>query len=144
MSDLEDLTHNQTDSDIMYTGEITEPAEYKKMLGMIGIAKRAGFLVSGTPSVLSEIRTPKQRRKIGVVLLSDGCSNNTRKQVVNACTFYNVPLRIVKIPPGELGHSIGKSGEICAVAVKEDMKLTQAVLKKIDEFEEKASRGVTS
>lgn len=108
------------------------------MLGMIGMAKRSGNIVSGVPIVISEIRSDKQRPKIGIVLLSGGCSKNTEKQMTNACTYYKVPMRKIEVSPSDLSHAIGKgkTREVCAVAVKGNRGIIEAVIKRIDDFEQ--------
>lgn len=133
---MNDITHNQCNSTDVELGKKSVDEKYRKILGMIGIAKRSGKIVSGTPQVLAEIRSDKQRPKIGVVLLTDGCSKNTQKQVTNACEYYHVPLRKITVSPGDLGHAIGKLGEVCSVVITGDTGITDAVLKRIDDFEQ--------
>ena len=112
-----------------------ESDEYKKMLNMIGIAKRAGALLSGAPSVTAEVRAYKSKAKVNVVLMSCECSENTKKQITNACDFHGILLKILSVTMDDFGHAIGKMGNIGVAAIVKNEKLAQAVLDKIAAFE---------
>ncbi len=84
-----------------------------KLQGMIGLAKRAGKVVAGTPMVCEAVR--KQKAKL--VLLSENATENAKKKVQNCCDFYHIPYHITSFSTEELAHIIGKSSVIASVAV---------------------------
>ncbi|MBE6637462.1 MAG: hypothetical protein E7618_06635 [Ruminococcaceae bacterium] len=88
-----------------------------KLLSMVGFAMRAGKLVCGVDHICDEIRrhgypddgeanlpTPK-----GVVLLASDASDNTKKRIVNACTYYRVECIRTTITSEELADRVGKA-----------------------------------
>lgn len=96
-----------------------------KLLSLLGFAMRAGKLSYGTDRVCDDIRRHgipdegdgKPKHPLGVVLIASDASANTRKRIVNACTYYNVSYYITGIPSDELGKRIGRSSSaaVCAV-----------------------------
>lgn len=81
---------------------------------LLGLARRAGQVVTGEEAVLQTIRTKRAR----AVILAADASARTKKTVGNKCRFYHVPLltvpdRIV------LGRSIGQPERVLA-AVTDD------------------------
>ncbi|WP_347550346.1 YlxQ family RNA-binding protein [Pseudalkalibacillus hwajinpoensis] len=75
----------------------------KNWESFLGLAQRAGKVVSGEELVVKEI----QRKNAKLVLLANDASDNTRKKVTDKATTYKVPLCIVS-DRYELGHAIGK------------------------------------
>lgn len=74
-----------------------------RVLGMLGMAQRAGAVKSGEFMTESCI---KDGSAFLVVVASDS-SDNTKKQFNNSCEYYNVPIRIYA-DKETLGHCIGK------------------------------------
>ena len=74
-----------------------------KILSMLGIATRAGAVVSG------EFMTEKSVKgyKAWLVIVGEDASDNTKKMFINMCNFYHVPVYVYGSKE-ELGHSIGK------------------------------------
>lgn len=74
-----------------------------KIYSMLGLAMRAGRLVSG------EFATDKSVKggKAWLVIVSEDASDNTRKMFSNMCEFYKVPIYFFGTKNG-LGHAIGK------------------------------------
>lgn len=74
-----------------------------KLLSLIGLATKAGKVVSG------EFATEKEIKSGGayIAIIADDASNNTKKKFRNMCEFYEVPFYTYgdKI---SLGHAIGK------------------------------------
>lgn len=92
----------------------------KRLLGMVGMCKRAGKAVIGTPMICEHLR------KSGVV--SDGAeidalvieagdtSENTHKKITDKCLFYNVKHIRLESTCEILGRAVGKSA-VAAVAI---------------------------
>ena len=74
-----------------------------KILSMIGMAMKAGKVVSGEFSTEKAVKTGKAF----LVIVSEAASDNTKKMFRNMCTFYEVPMYIYGTKE-ELGHSMGK------------------------------------
>lgn len=72
------------------------------ILSMLGLAKRAGKIVSGEFSTEKAIKENKAK----LVIVALDASNNTKKLFTNKCTYYKVPL-IMYSDKDSLGHSIG-------------------------------------
>ena len=69
----------------------------KKLLSLIGLAKRARKVVSG------EFSTEKSH----MVIVSEEASDNTKKMFTNMCTHYKVPIYLFGTKD-ELGHAMGQ------------------------------------
>ncbi|MFB4158742.1 YlxQ family RNA-binding protein [Geomicrobium sp. JSM 1781026] len=78
---------------------MTEEAFYK----FLGLAMRAGKVVSGEETVLKTVRD--QRAKL--VLISSDASSNTNKMFHAKCHSYNVPIQTAGTRE-HLGRAIGK------------------------------------
>lgn len=59
-----------------------------RIKGMLGLAKKAGKLVSGEEMVLDAIRSGKA----GMVIVTTDASDNSRKLFHDKCSFYRVPV----------------------------------------------------
>ncbi|GAA0395236.1 L7Ae/L30e/S12e/Gadd45 family ribosomal protein [Paenibacillus motobuensis] len=74
-----------------------------KMLSRLGLAMRAGKLVTGDEIVMKAIRSEEAK----LVIVAGDASNNTHKKFRDKCGTYNVPL-IIGPDRIRLGSSIGK------------------------------------
>ncbi len=74
-----------------------------KALSMLGLAARAGRIVSGEFTVEKEVKSGRAY----LVLIAEDASENTRKKIQNMCEFYEVPMRLC-YDRERLGHFIGK------------------------------------
>ena len=93
-----------------------------RLRSMIGIAQKAGKLVSGEFAAESSVRSGDAK----LVIVAGDASYNTKKLFNNKCKHYGVPL-IEVLTKEELGHSIGK--EYRAVAAVLDKGIADAILK---------------
>lgn len=75
-----------------------------KIYSMLGLASKAGRLVSGEDIVRNSIR----KNKVKLMILSEDASENTKKRFLNAAEFYKVPV-VIWGKKEVLGSSIGKS-----------------------------------
>lgn len=74
-----------------------------KALSMLGLATRAGKVVSGEFAVEKDVKSGRAC----LVLIAEDSSENTRKKFQNMCEFYEVPVRLC-YDRARLGHVIGK------------------------------------
>ena len=89
-------------------------AREKKLASTIGLCKRAGYLVFGTPMVCDAMR---KRAGIVMVLEASDTSDNTHEKLVSKCAFYGVPLHRIPLSTQGLGRCIGKLGAVAAVGI---------------------------
>ncbi len=80
-----------------------------RALSLLGLAMKAGKVVSGEFSTESSIKSHKAK----LVIVTEDASDNTRKKFQDKCKFYNVPLFIYGTK-NTLGHAIGKQDRACA------------------------------
>ena len=78
----------------------------ERVFGMLGLAARAGKLISGEKACLQTIR----RGGAYAALIDAGASDNAFKALRNACGTHVCPL--ITLPQGRLGDAIGKPGRI--------------------------------
>lgn len=78
-----------------------------KVFQLLGLAQRAGKVLSGEELVVEGIRSKKCKL---VILAKDG-SANIKKKVSDKCHSYNVPLYEAG-DRFQLGHSIGKEARV--------------------------------
>lgn len=74
-----------------------------KVLSMLGMATRAGRVVSGEFSVEKSVKTGKSN----LVIVAEEASDNTKKMFTNMCAYYKVPIYFYSTKE-VLGHAIGK------------------------------------
>ena len=85
-----------------------------QLLGALGLARRAGALICGTPMIITALRSAK--RPIVVVAAND-ISEGTRKKLSDKCAHYETPLSVADVSGEALAAAVGKSGSLAAVAV---------------------------
>ncbi|MDD5950217.1 MAG: ribosomal L7Ae/L30e/S12e/Gadd45 family protein [Lachnospiraceae bacterium] len=97
----------------------------RKFLNMLGIATKAGKVVSG------EFATEKaiKEQKACFVMVAEDASQNTKKLFTDKCSFYEVPI-VICSSKEELGHAIGKASR-ASIAVTEQ-GLANAIAKYFD------------
>ena len=105
------------------------PNDASGVYSAIGMANRAGALVTGTETCLRAVRAGI----VKIVVLSEEASENTRKKVFNACRAKNIPC-IEYGKGGMLGKMTGKSHRI-VVGVR-DKNLSRLILSKMQQERE--------
>ncbi|MBQ8146904.1 MAG: ribosomal L7Ae/L30e/S12e/Gadd45 family protein [Clostridia bacterium] len=87
-----------------------------KFLSMLGLAKRAGALITGTDLVTKAL--PSGRIKL--VMYAENSSQNTEKKITDKCKFYGI--RCVKIAYNgeDIAHAIGKLSSVCVIGVNDE------------------------
>ncbi len=94
-----------------------------RLLGTIGLCRRAGKLICGVDLICTELR---KNQKIQIVLAACDVSDNTKKKLNDKCKFYGVTLIFLPYTAEELAAAVGKDAPIGAVAIT-DAKLMQSV-----------------
>ncbi len=74
-----------------------------RILAMVGMAMKAGKVVSGEFSTEKAVKSGKAF----LVIVSEAASENTKKMFRNMCTYYEVPMYTYGTKE-DLGHSMGK------------------------------------
>lgn len=85
-----------------------------RLLGAIGLCKRAGKLICGVPLICTEMRKGGQ---ISLVLAASDASDNTKKKLNDKCKFYGVRLEYLPYTADVLSDAVGKDAPIGAVAI---------------------------
>lgn len=75
----------------------------KKVLGTLGLATKAGVVVSGEFMTEKAIRDGEAK----LVIVAEDASDNTKKNFKDSCTFYHVPY-VIYGDKETLGNAIGK------------------------------------
>lgn len=96
-----------------------------KLLGMIGLAKRAGKVITGEDLCVKAIKSGKS---VLVIIASDA-SCNTKKSIADSCRFYNVKY-IEAATKAELGKFTGSDSR-AAVSVNDD-NFAKAILDRLN------------
>lgn len=78
-----------------------------KLLQLIGLAMRAGKIVSGEEQVVLAIR----QQQVSLVFITEDASENTRKKITDKSTFYKVPYLFIG-SRFDLGRAIGKEARV--------------------------------
>ena len=93
-----------------------------KILSLLGLATKAGKVVSGEFSTEKAVKSGKGL----LVVIAEDASDNTKKKFSNMCHFYEVPLLFVG-DKEELGKCTGK--EFRASLAVLDENFTKAIMK---------------
>lgn len=96
-----------------------------KELALLGLAAKAGKVVSGAFSVEKAVKSGKAF----LVLTAEDASENTKKEFRDMCTYYEVPFYNIGSKE-ELGRAIGK--EYRAVIAITEENFSAATVKKIE------------
>ncbi len=103
-----------------------------QVLSAIGLAKRAGKLVSGEMAVEQCVRSGKAK----LLLIASDASAATIDRYQSMAIYYEAPWRFA-LQKNEMGGAIGK-GTRAAAAVT-DTGLATMIIKRLDEMEQCAS-----
>ncbi len=95
----------------------------KSIMGLIGLAKRAGKLSSGESACKEAIKTGKSY----LIILAEDVGKNTGKNILDSCNFYNVKHLIIGTKES-LGHAVGN--DYNAVLSVNDEGFANGILKK--------------
>lgn len=87
-----------------------------KFLSMLGLAKRAGALITGTDLVTKALPSGKIR----LVIYAENSSANTEKKITDKCKFYGTVCVKAGYTGEEIAHAIGKLSSSCAIGVVDE------------------------
>jgi ribosomal protein L7Ae-like RNA K-turn-binding protein len=87
--------------------------EKEKFLSLLGLCKRSGNVIAGTPLVTKSL----PQGKISLVFYSSASSPNTEKKISDKTAFYGVESIKIDISAEEIAHAIGKSGSVTSVGI---------------------------
>lgn len=79
----------------------------QKIIQLLGLATRAGKVVTGEELVVREVQAKRAR----LVIISEDASANTMKKITDKCSFFNVEKHVF----GDrvlLGHAVGKESRV--------------------------------
>ena len=99
-----------------------------EVLSALGMCKRAGALVCGTPMICTALR--ERSKKPLVVVMASDVSEGTRKKLTDKCSYYKTKLVSIDADGETLAAAVGKSGFLAAAAVT-DVSLASLVEKKL-------------
>ncbi|MBO4229755.1 MAG: ribosomal L7Ae/L30e/S12e/Gadd45 family protein [Clostridia bacterium] len=111
--------------------ELNEILRKRRLGSLLGLARKAGKVIAGTERVREEIRSGGNPGKICLVLLAADSSANTRKRVVNCCSYYHKACLVCDLDTDSMGTAIGKAGSISAVGIT-DQGLAEALARLIN------------
>ncbi|MCQ2771165.1 MAG: ribosomal L7Ae/L30e/S12e/Gadd45 family protein [Clostridia bacterium] len=100
----------------------------KNLLFRIGLARKAGKLISGTELVCDAVRDGK----VKLVVIASDASANSMKRITNCVKFYEQDSEIVDgLTTSDLGYAIGKSPVACIGITDDNFK--KLILKGINQ-----------
>ena len=105
-----------------------------KLYGMLGLAKRAGKVVSGADAVIDRVRT----KSAFLVIISSDVSEATNKRITDKCNFYETT-KIIYGTSEVNGKTIGKA-DVAAIAVT-DKNFADTILRLYKNLTEVAENG---
>lgn len=89
----------------------------KKIISMLGLAQKAGKVVSGEFSTEKAVKS----KKAFMVIVAGDSSDNTKKMFLNMCEFYKVPIYFFS-EKETIGHAIGKEFRASLAILDEGFK----------------------
>ena len=104
---------------------MSEPARSARVLGMIGLAKRAGYLLCGTDAVISSAASGK---KPPLVVCASDASERTKKQLSDKCATYGVTLAVIPCTKDELARYAGKKDSQLSAAAVCDRGMAEKII----------------
>ncbi len=98
-----------------------------RLLGTLGLCRRAGKAVLGTDLVCKAMR----RKELFSVVLASDASDNTKKKIRDKTAFYSVKLVETEMSSDEIGRAVGKAGSVAVVGIA-DENFSNALMKHIE------------
>ncbi len=95
---------------------------------ILGLARRAGYLVTGTALVRDSVRG---KRKPFLVMIASDASDNTVKRISDSCAYYKTTLARLDVTGDELAAILGKESSVMCVALF-DEGMSAAITGKLD------------
>ncbi len=92
-----------------------------RQLTTLGLARRAGRLIIGTPMVCEAMRSAHP--PVYVFCACD-VSASTERRLISKCAYYKIPIMKLEASTVMLGNAVGKTGAVAAVALTDAGFLT--------------------
>ena len=105
-----------------------------KILSMIGMAKRAGKVLTGEFMCGKAIKNKSSK----LIIIADDASENTKKSIRNSCSYYKIPY-IEFSQKDELGKYTGSDSR--AVVSINDNNFAKAILDKFNQSFREEKKG---
>lgn len=90
-----------------------------KVLSLIGIAKKAGKLITGTEKTVESVRSGK-KNGVKLLLCSADASQNTLKRINNTSSYYSIPFFRLWIDKEELARITGSDSLVSVIGITDD------------------------
>lgn len=90
-----------------------EEADIRKLKGTIGLARKAGTVISGTDAVIDGVR----KRKVLAVYAASDISEQTEKKLCDKTAFYQIPMYALPFSMNALSDCIGSKKLTAAVGL---------------------------
>lgn len=94
----------------------------EKLLSLLGFAARARKLIAGTDLTRDGVR----RGSVIIAVVAGDASENTKKRITDAGSYYETDVVLTGISSAEIGHRIGKPGAAAVVGVT-DMNFANGI-----------------
>lgn len=104
-----------------------------KFKNFLGIAQRAGCVISGSNLILSEVARNRKKMSKWLVLVADDAQTTTGSELINTCLRAGHIVVRVPIPMSELGLAIGKNHR--GYVMIKDSGIAERVLALLEEME---------
>ena len=95
----------------------------QKALNMLGLAMRAGKLITGEEMTLKEIR----QQRAALVLVASDAGKNTQKKIKDKSSYYEIPL-LDTFSADEISSAIGKPRMVVGILDAADAKKVQELI----------------
>lgn len=97
-----------------------------RVMSLLGLAARAGKIVSGGFSAEDAVR----KKKAFLVLIAEDTQANTVKKFTDKCSYYKIPLRYYGTKEA-LGHAVGREERACVAVI--DRGFAESILDKLQQ-----------
>lgn len=94
-------------------------ASEKRIISLLGIAKKAGKVISGTDMTVESVRS-ERKDAVKLFLLASDASANTLKRIENTGAYYGIPIIKLSIDKTELARVTGKRSELSVVGITDE------------------------
>ena len=84
-----------------------------KFLSTLGLARVAKKLATGT----EQVRDTVKKHKAVLVILASDTSDNTKKELLDSCSFYGAEAIVSEYTMSELATALGKLHNVACVAI---------------------------
>ncbi|MBR6806836.1 MAG: ribosomal L7Ae/L30e/S12e/Gadd45 family protein [Clostridia bacterium] len=87
-----------------------------KLLSLAGLCRRAGGVVPGADSVISQVQRGG-KAKTKCVIMSSRATDRTKKQITDKCRSAEVALYVIDADPYDMGEKLGLKSSLAVFAL---------------------------